>query len=141
MYVPAGVHTVAILGRNCEPNYKSQLLATAGMVVSIVLRPTSDLLAGSIQVDVPAGTSMRFKSSDLDVVGVGSAKLGPGRYHPTERIDGFALAEFPFALPLPASPPQIAVVLPAIELGNREVQPNPVVFELHRKAMVVGLCQ
>lgn len=141
VYVPSGVDVAAVNGRTCEPNYKSELFAEEGVVVSIVLLPRSDRLAGSIQVDVPAGKNVRFTSPKLEVASVGSAQLGPGRWRPTERIEGFALAEFPFALSLPTSPSEISVQLPQVEVGGTEHQPKPVVFALQRKAMIIGLCQ
>ncbi len=130
----------------CEAYLQSRILDHQGVVLRLVLHPTSDKLAGSLLLDVPQDSEVKFQAPELQVRVAGSTDssdvlLQSGRYRATETIHGYALAEFAFGLSLPGSPEEIEATFPPIDINGTVVKVSPVVLALQRRAMLVGLCQ
>jgi hypothetical protein len=146
VYMPAKVASQSIPGRMCEPAYKTSIFQNDGLTVALVLSPRSDVLLGSVQLDVPSGTSFQMKASSMTIDAMSfqapiQAKMAAGRFAAEEKINGYALAEFSFAAKLPSSPEELTVALPRFEINGTVVEPKPILLALRRQPMLVGICQ
>lgn len=146
VYMPAASTSQIVAGRMCEPAYKTSLFDKNGLAVSLVLTPRSEIFVGSIQLDVPSGTSFQMQSDNIQIDALPfqvpiQAKLASGRYAAKEKIEGYALAEFTFGIKLPSLPDELTLTLPKFEINGLIVDSKPLLFVLRRQLMVVGICQ
>jgi hypothetical protein len=146
-YVPVGVESTPFLGRACQTNHRITLPELNGVKLSLILAERIDVLSGSLQVDVAAGTTLRFGRADLLISESrtkppAAVKLVGGRYPASESISGFALSEYTWVLPMPASlPEEIGIELPAMEINGLKIRPHQINLKLTRRISIILPCQ